>query len=236
MTRLDDATWRDVEPGSILVLPLGSTEQHGPHLPLTTDADLATALAVALERDRVVTLAPTQPFGASGEHQDFAGTLSIGSVVLHELLVELVRSATCTFDAVYLINGHGGNAPAIASAVTQLRHEGRQVRVFTPHLEADLHAGEFETSLMLHLHPERVRAQAREPGNTSPLAELWPVMSTHGVRTVSTNGVLGDPTHATAASGAASFAALTAQLLADFDEWRNSIARPQGAQHGERVV
>ena len=228
MTRLDSAAWPRIEPNSVLVLPIGSTEQHGPHLPFTTDADLATALACELEAAREVTLAPTLPYGSSGEHQDFPGTLSIGNNVLHELLIELVRSATCSFSSVYIVNGHGGNVAALATAMKQLRAEGRFVHAFAPNLAADLHAGAFETSLMLHLQPERVRQPDAEAGNIATLAELWPSMAMHGVRSVSANGVLGDPRFASADQGRDLFNELVAQLLADFDAWRQGV----GSSHG----
>ncbi len=232
MTRLDLAAWTQIEPDSVLVLPIGSTEQHGPHLPLTTDADLATALASELEAARRVTLAPTLPYGASGEHQDFPGTLSIGNNVLHELIIELVRSATCSFSSVYIINGHGGNLAALATSTKQLRHEGREVHVFAPRVDADLHAGAFETSMMLYVDPSRVRLSDAQPGNTATFDELWPSLRMHGVQSVTVNGVLGDPTTASSVQGRAYFDDLLHQLLQDFDAW----LQREGTTHGQRVV
>ncbi|MGH3398344.1 MAG: creatininase family protein, partial [Streptosporangiaceae bacterium] len=84
--------------GALLAVPVGSTEQHGPHLALSTDTDLAVALCARLARARSdVVVAPALHYGSSGEHQDFAGTLSIGQAALELVLVELGRSATQTF-------------------------------------------------------------------------------------------------------------------------------------------
>jgi mycofactocin precursor peptide peptidase len=143
---LADATWPEAErraAGALLAVPVGSTEQHGPHLPLSTDTDIAVALVCA----------------------------------------------------------HGGNRAPVERAERRLRAEGRRVRAFFPVWSGDAHAGRAETSLMLALHPDRVRASLAEPGATAPLAELMPRLVAHGVRPVSPNGVLGDPSGAGAAEG-----------------------------------
>lgn len=190
--------------GHLLVVPLGSTEQHGPHLPLTTDADIASALIHGLSGIRGdFVAAPVLPFGASGEHEAFAGTLSIGEAALETLLVELGRSASRTFDRILFVSAHGGNARAVRRAVTQLRTEGRDVRAWSPCWHGDAHAGRTETSLMLHLAPERVLKDLAAAGNVRPVAELMPRMRLGGVAAVAQNGVLGDPTGASAAEGAA---------------------------------
>ena len=146
----------------ILLVPLGSTEQHGPHLPLDTDTRIAAAVAHAVAADPApplvrgqVLVAPALPFGSSGEHGGFAGTLSIGAETTEAMLVELVRSATQPgggpFVAVLILNGHGGNAAAVVAAVSRLVAEGRRVAAWAPSLpRADAHAGFTETSLALH--------------------------------------------------------------------------------------
>lgn len=190
----------------VLLVPLGSVEQHGPHLPLDTDTRIAMALAAALAAARTDALvAPALAFGSSGEHAGFPGTLSIGTDALAMVLVELVRSAS-DVDHVVFINGHGGNLDALQRATAQLRSEGRSALVLAPVVVGgDAHAGRTETSLLLHLDPTAVRLDRVEVGATGPLAELLPVMRTGGVRAVSPNGVLGDPTGASAAEGAALF-------------------------------
>jgi len=185
----------------VLVVPLGSTEQHGPHLPLSTDTDIAVALAHGLAaRRQGVLVAPPIPYGASGEHAGFAGTLSIGHDALELLLVELVRSATDTFPHVLLVNGHGGNVATLQSACARLRDETRDVLVWSPSWRGDAHAGRTETSLQLALDPTRVGA-SRDPGATDNLADLMPALRRGGLRAVTDNGVLGDPSGATAEEG-----------------------------------
>jgi mycofactocin system creatininase family protein len=197
-----DLAWPDM-PDQVLAVPVGSTEQHGPHLPLSTDTDIALALASGLARRRAdVVVAPSMPYGASGEHAGFAGTLSIGHEALELLLVELVRSATDTFEHVVLVNGHGGNAPSLAAACSRLRDESRDVLVWSPRWGGDAHAGRTETSVMLALDPLRVGA-SREAGATAGLRELLPQLRRAGLRSVTSNGILGDPGGASADEGLA---------------------------------
>lgn len=201
---LVDAVSPTVTRGGLVLVPVGSTEQHGPHLPLDTDTVIAAAVATDLAPLLGGVVAPPVAYGASGEHQSFAGTISIGSEVLTSLLVELGRSLGHWAAEVILVNGHGGNVAAVRRAVEILVGEGRRVR-WTPCLAAggDAHAGRTETSLMLHLDPARVRLRDAERGNTGVLADLMPAMRAGGVAAVSPNGVLGDPREATAEEGRA---------------------------------
>jgi len=206
--------------GALLAVPVGATEQHGPHLPLCTDTDLAVALCARLAAARPgVLVAPPLAYGGSGEHEDFPGTLSIGTEAVELLLVELGRSATRTFSRVLLVSTHGGNADAVRRAERRLRAESRDVRAWLPIWEGDAHAGRAETSLELALAPDRVRPGRAEAGNTRPLIELMPELRRSGVRAVSPNGVLGDPAGASSAEGAALLARLGADLLAAVDAW-----------------
>jgi creatinine amidohydrolase len=216
---LADLAWPDAAAraaGTVIAVPVGSTEQHGPHLPLSTDTELAVALAERLagRRDDVV-VAPAIPYGSSGEHAAFPGTLSIGRAALELLLVELIRSADA-FAGVVLVSTHGGNARPLARAVALLTAEGRRVRAWQPPGAdpADAHAGHTETSLLLALRPAGVRLDRIEAGTRRPLPELWPALRQAGVGAVSANGVLGDPTGASAAAGE--------QLLA---EWAEDLLR-----------
>jgi mycofactocin precursor peptide peptidase len=192
--------------GDLLVVPLGATEQHGPHLPLGTDTVIARALCAGLDD---VVVAPALPYGSSGEHAGFAGTLSIGREALVHVVVELVRSSA--FPRVLFVSAHGGNAEPLSEALRQLREEGHDVRAWSPRWHGDAHAGRIETSLMLALAPELVGA-ARDAGNTAPLATLMPALRSGGVRAVSPNGVLGDPAGASAEEGRALLAAASADL------------------------
>ncbi len=181
---------------------MGSTEQHGPHLPLTTDTDIAVAVAdAAARRHGHLLVAPPLAYGSSGEHQDFPGTLSIGADASELVLVELGRSAAVDFAAVVLVSTHGGNSVPVARAVARLGAEGHAVVAWSPSWPGDLHAGRTETSLMLAIAPERVHLDRAEAGDRRPIGTLLPILRRHGVRAVSPNGVLGDPAGATAEEG-----------------------------------
>ncbi len=202
------------------MVPLGSLEQHGPHLPMDTDTRIAAVVASrACTRRPGVGLAPPIPVGASGEHADFPGTLSIGTVALATLLVELGRHASLHWPAMLLVNGHGGNAPAISEAVGQLRDEGRQCHVWHAGVaDGDAHAGRTETSMMLALAPEDVLLAAAAPGDTRPVKAIMPTLRARGVRAVSPNGVLGDPSGASAEEGSKLLTALVAGLTGTLDK------------------
>jgi mycofactocin system creatininase family protein len=203
---LAGATWPQVEATgarAVLVVPLGSLEQHGPHLPLDTDTRIASAVAAGLAaRCPDVMVAPAVTYGASGEHADFPGTLLIGHEVLTALLMELVRSARSAFAGVVFVNAHGGNEEALSAVERRCAADGDDVLVWratTP--GGDAHAGRTETSLLLAIAPESVRLEFAQPGRTEPIAELLPRLRAEGVRPVSSNGVLGDPTGANVEEG-----------------------------------
>lgn len=203
----------------ILAVPLGSTEQHGPHLPLDTDTRIAVALATRLAAARDdVEVAPALAYGSSGEHAGFPATLSIGQRALELVVVELVRSADAFESGVVLVNGHGGNAEPLARAARTLDGEGRRVLVWSPSVPpgGDLHAGHTETSILLALAPGAVRMERAEPGATDvDLARL----RAQGVQAVSPNGVLGDPTGASADEGRALLDTMAADLVSAVAAW-----------------
>jgi mycofactocin precursor peptide peptidase len=197
----------------MLLIPVGSTEQHGPHLPLGLDTVIAHAVArragdLIRETGVDVLIAPGLTYGASGEHQHFAGTVSIGLEALQLVLVELVRSAVSWAGRCVFVNGHGGNVTALAAAMRQLRNEGHDVG-WAPCVPTqarggapiDSHAGRLETSLALALAPDDVRLDRAEPGALEPLSALMSRIRLDGVASVSHNGVLGDPSGASAQEG-----------------------------------
>lgn len=226
MSELAGLTWPEVltrAPASVVAVPVGSTEQHGPHLPLSTDTDIATELCRRLARIRVdVLVAPPVAYGSSGEHAGFAGTLSIGGPALERLLVELGRSADM-FAGMVFVSAHGGNGRAVQSAVSLLRSESRQARgwLLPPprSARADAHAGHTETSVMLAARPAAVHLDVAEAGPTAALGELMPVLTTAGVRAVSRNGVLGDPAGASAGEGQVILDGWVSRLVKDLEGW-----------------
>jgi mycofactocin system creatininase family protein len=221
--------WR-AAPRPLLVVPIGSCEQHGPHLPLDTDTRIALALADGLVAAfaggrsaggavATMVVTPALAISASGEHSGFPGTLSLGTEVFERVIVELVRSADWS-SGVVLVNGHGGNAVAVQRAVATLTMEGRRVMPWWPlDPTGDAHAGITETSLMLAIAPELVRLDAAEAGNTESLADLAGRLRSGGVLAVSQNGVLGDPAGASASHGGALLTRWRIDLIAAVDEW-----------------
>lgn len=219
MPELAGATSPQTAAAGLVLVPVGSIEQHGPHLPLDTDTAIARAVAermASLLGDAWV--APAVSYAASGEHQAFPGTCSIGTDALRTMLVELVRSIRCWAERVVLVNAHGGNLTAVRDAVEQLVAEGHDVAwVPCATEDVDLHAGRTETSLMMHLAPWSVRHDKAEAGNTQPLQEILPAMLAGGLAAVSANGVLGDPAGASAAEGAVLLDGIVAGALARLD-------------------
>ena len=236
--RLADATWSDVDAvvgvesdgalAPILLVPIGSTEQHGPHLPIGTDTLIAEEISErAVRRTGGLMVAPTIAVSASGEHTGFAGTLSIGTEATTLLVVELVRSADWAAGVV-LVNGHGGNHGAISSAVEILVAEGRTVMAWWPRWPvrrdggpADLHAGRIETSLMLAIDPGMVRLERAVAGPDATVEEL----RASGVRAVSPSGVLGDPDGASGREGESFITEFVDDLVHRIERWR-PLRRP----------
>jgi mycofactocin precursor peptide peptidase len=227
--RLANLTWTDItlrQRPPIIVIPVGATEQHGPHLPIATDTIIAEALADALisqlakqapssDAEPRCLIGPTMQVTASGEHQGFPGTISLGNETTTEALVQIVRSADWAA-GLLVINGHGGNHAAVTAATEVLAREHRMLRAWWPRISGgDLHAGHSETSLMLYLCPDLVRMASAVPGPSPALRAL----RSSGVKALSPSGVLGDPRTASPEQGQVIFDALSHDLLASFRSW-----------------
>ncbi|MCH9838915.1 MAG: mycofactocin biosynthesis peptidyl-dipeptidase MftE [Ilumatobacter sp.] len=237
--RLGEATWNEVDAAArrmadddgtrspIILIPIGSTEQHGPHLPLNTDTLVAEEIAGrALHRTTGLMLGPTISITASGEHAGFAGTLSIGTEAMAQVAIELGRSAEWAAGIVF-VNGHGGNHEALARAVDLLTAESRCVLSWWPKWRRrtdggppDLHAGRIETSLMLAIDPGLVRFELATDGPGLLLSELLPRLRADGVRSVSPSGVLGDPDGASGAEGERFISDFVDDLVLTIEQWR----------------
>jgi mycofactocin precursor peptide peptidase len=227
--RLSDLTWTELamrQRPPVVVIPVGATEQHGPHLPTGTDTIIAEALALTLcetlraevpeqHSEAPVLIGPTLHVSASGEHDGFPGTISLGTEVTTRAIVEIARSADWAA-GLLLVNGHGGNYQAVTAASELLTGEQRTLHAWWPRIPGgDLHAGHSETSVMLHLRPDLVQVTQAVPGPSPDLAAL----RLHGVKALSPSGVLGDPSAATANKGRAIFAALSDDLRLSAETW-----------------
>ncbi|HEY1356679.1 MAG TPA: creatininase family protein [Thermoleophilaceae bacterium] len=222
---LDKLTWPEVkaelEAGrDTVVVAFGATEQHGPHMPLATDALLGDELA-RLVADRLdAFVAPTVRVGCSAHHLDFPGTLSLEESTFGAIVGDLVRSlARGGFRRVVLLPTHGGNFAPLAAALGGLSVDGVEIVALTditallrianvgaeeydvPLGEGGLHAGEWEASMLMALEPSLVRMDRAEAGFTGDLQEAVERMFAGGTKAVSENGAIGDPSRASVEHG-----------------------------------
>ncbi len=212
-----------------VIVPLGALEQHGPHLPLSTDQIIAEALAAeAAARSGDCAVAPCLPVGVSPHHLGFAGTASVAAETMAEIQVNVVASLLDHgFRCAYVVTGHAGNAGSMAEAERRLAeaYGGRVVSfadwpaqrqaVHAAAVDMGLdpervgtHAGHFETSIMCLLRPDLVREAAAEPGWIGPAAAAGQTLRSRGMAALSPNGVIGDPTGANPEAGRAYLDAL----------------------------
>ena len=223
---LDKRTWPEVQQEiaagrDTVVMALGAFEQHGPHLPLATDAWLGDHLAWAVADHLDAFVAPTLTVGCSGHHLGFPGTLSLSPTTFGQVIRELLGAfAEGGFRRVVLLPSHGGNFSPLAAALEGFRREDLRVVAVTdlaamlaipeqgaqefgvPVSAGGLHAGEWETSLMLAARPDVVREDRLAAGLTGEPRDNMERVLTDGVRALSPNGVLGDARDASADHGA----------------------------------
>ncbi|CAL9362056.1 Putative mycofactocin system creatinine amidohydrolase family protein MftE [Nocardiopsis dassonvillei] len=197
------------------VLPVGSLEQHGPHLPLTTDTLIACALAGEVARAHGLRLLPPLAFGCSHEHAAWPGTVSVSATTLHALVTDVAASLGGV--PLLVVNGHGGNH-VLANTVQQAGgrmalfpgpgewEAARAAAGITTTNDQDMHAGELETSVLLHTHPHLVRPGYEGADHRAPERDH---LGTLGLGAYTANGVVGLPSRAGAAKGRAVLAFLT---------------------------
>jgi creatinine amidohydrolase len=235
-TLFEDQTWpaiaRLVEEGETLcVLPVAAVEQHGPHLPVSTDTEIASAVCRAASARTGVPVLPTLWAGSSQAHtRAWPGTLSLPPRLLVEIVVELASwLAASGFTRLLIVNAHVGNAAPLKVAVDEIR-AGGEIRAgllswyeITPEIASevtsdavDWHAHAAETSLMLHLRPELVVRQSirDDEDRTGDLVLSYTVAET------SREGLTGAPSHASAEAGAALFDAVVEALAERFERAR----------------
>jgi creatinine amidohydrolase/Fe(II)-dependent formamide hydrolase-like protein len=223
-----EMTWPEVERRlkkvDIALLPVGSIEQHGPHLTVDIDAFdadyLARRVAAACGHPRPFVL-PAIPYGVSYQHREFKGTLSIDNSTLAQLVYDVGMSAAENgIKKLVIINGHGDNAPTLAYAAQMINRDshifvcvdtGETSDVDVDALAStanDVHAGEIETSTSLAVRPHLVQMEKAEQHVPEFSSRYLNFSSQRGLpwyvhtKLVSTSGVIGDPTKATAQKGA----------------------------------
>ncbi|GHB14354.1 creatininase [Streptomyces tendae] len=233
---------------AVVLLPVGATEQHGPHLPTGVDDLLAAevsrrAALVAAEHTRVV-VTPSVWSGLSEHHIAFGGTFTVSLSTLHALLRDICRSIVrAGFSRILIVNGHGGNMTALNALTTELTVElsvplactsyftaGRETVQRTLETQPGLmHACEGETSLMMAAFPELVRTEnldsARGPEITLPAESTDPVYLAVPFDRITESGVAGDARAASAEKGERLLAGC-AQALADIvlgDPWHKAV-------------
>ncbi|WP_436934701.1 creatininase family protein [Halovenus marina] len=234
--------------GSVAVVPVGSVEQHGTHMPVATDSILVEAVtcegAQRVSDDLPVVVTPTEWVGSSPHHMSFGGTITGSFETLLDLLEEIGECVIDNgFDAIIFVNGHGGNRSLVDSTPRILGPEYPQTDVractyfdlpdseyINEIRESDhggmAHAGEFETAMMLYLYPELVD-ESSMAGTMRDVDMFGDGSNTTGYADfadLSETGAAGDPASATASAGEKFFAEASerlAELLLETHE-RNS--------------
>ncbi len=259
--RYDQLSWPEMRGAAaqerVILLPVGSTEQHGPHLPLDVDNFLCRSVcegAARLRPDKAL-LMPQVSYGFNWHHIDFPGTIGIEWDTLVRYLLDVVKSvAHHGFRKVLLVNGHGSNRPLVEVVARQATMDYDVVCAGFSYFEIALeairevrespkgwvaHADEIETSLYLHLRPEGVRRELAEAENNMIPSDFWWQDLDGGGRigmmewwsTFSESGVLGDPTLASAEKGKRLYEAATHELAKLIDEFKDRPIRPRRDYH-----
>jgi creatinine amidohydrolase len=209
---------------TVAVLPVGSFEQHGDHLPLATDTIVACVIANRLAVTYNVLLLPPVTMSCSHEHEGFEGTVSISSRTLIAIIGDIQSSLTRSgIRYLVLVNGHGGNY--VLSNITQEANVAERSVALFPGREdfriargragmetttsEDMHGGEWETSILLHSHPHLVRSTYSQNDHDAPQR---PHLLITGIRAYATRGIVGRPSVASAAKGQVALDSLTSSF------------------------
>lgn len=216
-----------------VVIAFGATEQHGPHMALATDRVLGEELTSRIADALDAFAAPAVPFGCSSHHLAFPGTISLEEETFKAIVADVVSSlAQGGFKRIILLPSHGGNFAPLKAALEELEPpDGVQLDAITdlaalgaiaqhgveahhvPMGEGGLHAGEWETSMMLAVRPELVHMDRGEPGYTGDPAQAVGALFSQGVDALSPNGIIGDPAKASPEHGEAYWQMLTKLAL-----------------------
>lgn len=201
----------------VALLPVGSFEQHGPFLPLATDTVIACTIAQEIADAYPVQLLPPVTISCSHEHAAWAGTVSVSANTLYSVVRDIADSLRLSgVTKLVVVNGHGGNyvlanivqeslgGMALFPGVPDLVR-ARAAAGLRTSIDSDMHAGELETSILLHAHPELVKA-GYETADT--VADDRPHLLTLGMAAYTVSGVVGRPSLASAAKGEALLASL----------------------------
>lgn len=210
----------------IAVLPIGSFEQHGDHLPLTTDTIVASLIAQRIAADYDLFLLPPITLSCSHEHAHMPGTVSISAATLYAIINDTWKSLQASgVHGLLIVNGHGGNY-VLSNIVQEANTEGPRVALFpvredwhrareTAALEStgaeDMHGGELEVSLLLHGAPHLVREGVEGDDHDAPER---PHLLTLGMAGYTQNGIIGRPSLGTAEKGKAILESLSKSAAA----------------------
>ena len=260
--RYNRLTWAEMNEAivmqKVVILPTGSTEQHGRHLPLDVDVFLAESVCLEVGRrapERVLVLPPIA-YGLNLHHIDFPGTIHIEPEIFIAFGLNITKSvAYHGFKKILIVNGHGSNTPLIDliarktvletnSLCAALSYFSLAIAAFNQIKDTPVmaHADEFETSLYLHLAPERVQLDKAGAGDdvmgkymSSDSTYNYPVRFNDFWGRWTQLGVHGDATTATAEKGEVIFEAVVTGLLELVDEWRDWPIAARSDQHTQPV-
>lgn len=225
---LPSATTEDerTRSAAVAILPIGSFEQHGPHLPLITDTLVACSIAQGIAEAYPVQYLPPVTVSCSHEHHAWSGTVSISAHTLYAVITDIQQSLRRSgVGKLVLINGHGGNY-VLRNIVQEATIEGPVMALYpTSHAwtcarraadmdtseHEDMHAGELETSILLHACPELVRDGYQNADHT---ADERSGLLTTGMQAYTTTGIIGRPSLATASKGKAALVSLIESFTA----------------------